>query len=383
MPVRKRGDSWEVCLDLAPDPTTGRRRRRYLTIRGSKKDALRALTAAERQRDTGIDILPGKLTVAAYFERWLTDYAAVKVAPTTFARYTGITRHHVVPAIGHLKLADLRPQHLQNAYALWLRPGSRRDGSGKALSSQTVLHHHRLISEALEQAVRWQLIALNPAHAVSAPRVDRTEVRVLDPEGVGRLLEAARETPFYTFVYLSIRTGARLGELLGLQWSDITLDAGQMHIRRTLKRIDRRVTLGPTKTRRSERPVDLSRETVQVLREHRRQQVEQRLATGAAYTDSNLVFATETGHYYDDSNLRRSFRKILQAAGLTALRIHDLRHCAASLMLKAGTPITTVAERLGHASTTTTYALYAHSVPGSQSEAAEALDALLRQAQEG
>ena len=173
MPIRKRQGSWEVALDIGPDPVSGRRRRRYQTVRGSKKDALRALTAAERERDTGIDILPEKLTVAAYFERWLIDYAAVKVAPTTLTRYTGITRDHIVPAIGHLKLTALRPQHLQNAYALWLRPGSRKDGSKKALSSRTVLHHHRLIHEALEQAVKWQLIARNPAHAVSAPRVSR------------------------------------------------------------------------------------------------------------------------------------------------------------------------------------------------------------------
>lgn len=277
--IRKRGKgSWEVTVSLGRDPSTGRRRRRFLIVRGTKRDAERVLAEALHQRDTGIDVSPGKLTVADYLRPWLRDYAGHNVAPSTLARYRSIVEQHLIPTIGSLKLSELRPAHIQAAYGVFLRPGSRRDGSRLGLSARTVLHHHRLLHEALDHAVRLQLIARNPADAVAPPRPATTEMRVLDEEQVTQLLAAAAETPYYAFVYVALATGARLGELLALRWEDIDLRTGTTSIIRTVKRVTGRgLTFGTPKTHRSRRPVALSAETGEVFQEHRRRQLEHRL----------------------------------------------------------------------------------------------------------
>ena len=388
--IRRRGkDRWQVTVDLGKDPTTGRRRRRFLPVRGTKRDAERALAEALHQRDTGIDVSPGKLTVADYLRRWLRDYAAQSVAASTLERYTGIVEHHLIPALGSLRLRDLRPAHIQATYGRALAAGGRVDGAAGGLSPRTVLHHHRLLREALGHAVRWQLIARNPADAVTAPRPGRAEMRVLDSEQAGQLLEVAAGTPYYALIYLALATGARVGELLGLRWQDIDLDRRTLHITRSARRFaGQGVIFQETKTHRSRRPVALSPEMVALLREHRRSQAEQRLAVGPAYSDRGLVFASPTGQPVDGSNLRRAFRRILSDAGLPRLRFHDLRHTAATLMLRSGAHPKVVSERLGHATVSLTLDTYSHVLPDLQRDAAEALDGILppavrRRASEG
>jgi integrase len=175
-------------------------------------------------------------------------------------------------------------------------------------------------------------------------------MRVLDAEEAGLLLEAAAETPFYALIYLALATGARIGELLALRWRDIDLDRASLHVSRTARRVTGKgIAYSEPKTHRSRRPVALSPETVQVLREHRRAQAERRLELGPVYADNGLVFASPTGHPLDDSNLRRAFGRIVAEAGLPRLRFHDLRHTAATLMLQAGVHPKVVSERLGHA----------------------------------
>ncbi|MCH7860955.1 MAG: site-specific integrase, partial [Proteobacteria bacterium] len=349
--IRRRGkDTWELTVDLGRDPATGRRRRRFLNVRGSKRDAERTLADAVHQRDTGVDINPGKLTVADYLRRWLRDYAAHNVGPSTQERYTSIVEHHLIPVLGALRLRDLRPAHIQAAYGRALAAGGRADGAAHGLSPRTVLKHHRLLRETLGHAVRWQLIARNPADAVTAPRPARFETRVLDAEEAGRLLEAAAETSNYALTYLALATGARLGELLALRWRDVDLDRGSLQITRTARRVTGiGITYSEPKTHRSRRPVALSSETVNVLREHRRVQVERRLELRRAYTDDGLVFASPTGQPLDGGNVRHALARIADEAGIPPLRFHDLRHSAATLMLLAGVHPKVVSERLGHA----------------------------------
>jgi integrase len=234
------------------------------------------------------------------------------------------------------------------------------------------------LREAFHHAVRWQLAARNPTDAVAPPLPAITEMRVLDADQVAELLTAAAETPYYAFIYVAVATGARLGELLALRWEDIDLGTGTMFITRTVKRIPGRgLTFSTPKTHRSRRPVALSAETRNVFQEHRRRQLEHRLKMGPAYQDQGLVFASPTGQLMDDSNLRRAFARIVSAARLEHLRIHDLRHTAATLMLRAGVHPKVVSERLGHATVSITLDTYSHVLPDMQRDAAEALDRLM------
>ncbi len=373
--IRRRGKgSWEITIDLGRDAVTGRRRRRFLAVKGKREDAERALTAVLRERDLGIDLDPGKITVADYLRRWLRDYAAPKVAPSTFQRYTSIVELHLAPILGTIRLRDLRPAHIQAAYAAF----RRQDGRGSKLSAKTIFEHHAVLREALNQAVKWQLLGRNPAQAAAPPRPQRPEMRVLSAGEANRLLEAATETRHYPLIYLALATGARLGELLALRWLDVDLDRAIMEIMRTARFFKGRgVTFGQPKSHRSRRPIALSPETVKVLSDHRREQVEDRLRAGPGYEDRDLVFADPVGRAVYDSTVRRAFYGIIRVAGLGHLRIHDLRHTAATLMLRAGVNPKVVSERLGHATVSITLDTYSHVLPDMQREAAAALDSIL------
>ena len=372
--IRRRGkDGWGLTIDLGRD-AQGRRLRRFLTVTGTKKEAERVLSEALHQRDTGIDIAPNKITVGDFLERWLRDYATEQVAASTLQRYQGIVRHHLIPALGRVKLRDLRPAHIQAAYSSF----QRRDGRGESLSPKTVKEHHAILREALSWAVKWQLLVANPADAVSAPRAQRREMRVLSPERAQRFLEAASDSPYHTFFYLALQTGARSGELLALRWEDLDLDAATLRIVRTARFTKGQgIVFSQPKTQRSRRPVALSPATVAVLREHRREQLEQRMQVGPGYEENDLVFADSLGRPIYDSTVRRVFYGVVKAADVGPLRVHDLRHSAATLMLQAGVNVKVISERLGHATVSITLDTYSHVLPDMQREAAAALDDVL------
>ena len=368
--IRKRAkDSWTVVLDLGRDPATGRRRRLWRSIKGTKRDAESLLVQLLHQRDTGIDLPPGKIRVGDFLRRWLDDYARPNTAPKTFQRYSEVVRLHLVPTLGAIPLPKLRPLHIQQAYGRILEKG---------LSARTTLHCHRILREALQHALRWQLIARNPADAVKPPRPGRYAITVLGPEQIGRLLQAADNTRHGTLVYTAVMTGLRLGELLGLRWQDAGLDAQALYVRQTCQWVNGQgFVFREPKTHRSTRAVALSPRTVDRLRQHRRQQLEERLVAGAAYQDRDLVFVTALGTPLRQSDVRRVWLRIVSAAGLERVRFHDLRHAHATLMLQQGVHPKIVSERLGHSGIAITMDTYSHVLPGLQADAAAGLDQLL------
>ena len=379
--IQRQGKgSWLLTFDVGRDPVTGRRRRRFVTVRGSKAEAQKALTEALAQRDRGVVVSAPKMTVAEFMRVWLRDYAEPNVARSTLERYRGIVEAHIVPTLGRRRLADLRPAEIQAAYGVWSRPGSRRDGGSHGLSPRTVLHQHRLLRNALNQAVRWELLARNPCDAVVPPRPPRIEMQVLDEREVIRFLETASRESLYPFFHSAVTTGARLGELLALRWQDVDLTDGRISIKRTVRRLSGYgYVVGSPKTHRSRRAIALDSETRQVLQDHRRRQLEQRLLIGPAYhDDEDLVFATPTGLPLGDSTVRTTFNRILKKAGLRRIRIHDLRHSAATLMLRAGVNPKVVSDRLGHSTIAITLDTYTHVLPDTQREGAEALARLIR-----
>ncbi len=377
--IRRKGkNSWQVIIDVGRGPD-GERLRRFITVKGTKRDAERECRKIASDWDQGIDRGPGQLTVADFLKRWLTDYAQVKVSPSTLHRYRLIVEHHLIPALGHLKLRELRPLQIQHAYSNF----TRRDGRPGTLSSKTVREHAALLREALGHAVKWQLLASNPALAVDPPSVDRREMRCLTSEEVGRLLAAAEGTPYRTIIYVAVQTGLRLGEVVALQWRNVDLDGGSLEgptlrvVRTARFYKGKGIVYGQPKSHRSSRSVALSPATVHALREHRRQQLERRLAAGSAYEDGDLVCADALGKPVYDSTVRRAFYAITERAGLEHLRLHDLRHTAATLLLGQGIHPKIVSERLGHSTISVTLDTYSHVTPTMQREAAATMDAVL------
>jgi integrase len=381
--IRKRGKgSWAVVVDLGRDPSTGRRRQLWRSVQGTRRAAEALLVQLLHQRETGIDQSPGKLSVADYLECWLRDYAKENTAPKTYRSYADIVRRHLRLALGSLPLTRLRPQHIQAYYSHALRAG-RLDGRG-GLSAMSVLHHHQVLHRALEHAVRWQLIARNPADAVESPRPARYEIRALGLAEIRLLLSVAEETAYGELVHVAVMTGLRRGEILALRWQDVDIDGGVLHVQQTVQRLPGGGFLfRQPKTARSRRAVALSPGTVRRLRQLCHQQLEHRLALGADYQDHGLVFATPVGTPIDPSNLRRAWLAILQKAGLEHLRFHDLRHAHASLMLQQNVHPKVVSERLGHSSVGITLDTYSHVLPSLQAQAAASLECLLATGKDG
>ena len=374
--VKRSKSSWTVVVDLAPDPVTGRRRQLSRAVSGPKRNAEAKLVELLGERNAGIEHTRTRLTVAEYLDRWLADYVSTTLAPKTLESYDQIIHGHVVPALGSVSLTALQPQQVQGFYTDLLDHG-RTDGHG-ALSRRTVLRYHQIIHAALRQAVRWQLLVRNPADAVEPPRAPRRELQVPDAADVRKIMTAADATDYGPLVRLAVLTGLRRGELLGLRWTDVDLDAAVLHVQQSAQRITGQgIVFRQPKTRLSRRAVALSPVAVGLLRQHRRAQIEARLFAGPAYQDQNLVFATGIGTPIEPGNLLRAWAKITAAAGVGHVRIHDLRHAHATLMLRQGIHPKIVSERLGHANIAITLDTYSHVVPGLQEAAAAQLDALL------
>ncbi|HUG46951.1 MAG TPA: tyrosine-type recombinase/integrase [Candidatus Limnocylindria bacterium] len=375
--IKKRyAGSYTVIVDLGRDPGTGRRRQLWRSVKGTKKDAERLLVELLHDRDTGLERPVGRQTVGQYLERWLEDYVAPSLAPRTANDYRRVVRRVLIPALGSLELAALRPSHVQSLYSRLLREG-RADGTG-GLSPRSVGIYHQVLHAALHHAVRWQLLPRNPADAVQRPSVPRRELLTLSPEQVSRLLAAADETPIGVLARMAVLTGMRRGELLGLRWRDLDLAAGLANIQQTAQRISGQGwVFRQPKTRLSRRSVALSPETVRMLSTHRKSQLEARLLAGSAYQDRDLVFATALGTPLEPGTIARTWYRVLTAAGVGHVRWHDLRHAHATLMLSAGVHPKVVSERLGHASVGITLDTYSHVLPGLQATAAAQLDTLL------
>lgn len=372
--IRKRGAAWTVTVDLGRDPGTGKRRQMFRSAR-TKREAETLLVQLLHERDSGLERSPGRQTVAQYLDRWLRDYVAVSVAPSTAAHYREIVTKRIIPALGAVDLSDLRPPQIQAFYSRLLSDG-RADGTG-GLSAKSVLRYHQVLHAALHHAMRWQLLARNPADSVQPPRAERRELTTLTAVQVSALLAAADETPIGRLARLAAMTGMRRGELLGLRWQDVDLEAGVAHVQQTAQRIPGKGwVFRQPKTRLSRRAIALSPATVTLLRQQRRQQAEGRLLAGSVYQDRDLVFASAVGTPIEPGTILRTWTRVLATAGVGHVRWHDLRHAHATLMLASGVHPKVVSERLGHASIAITLDTYSHVLPGLQAAAAAQLDAM-------
>ena len=374
--IRQRSDGrWEVRLTL---PENGGGKSIYAKTR---QEARAKLTAALREMDLGAPLVKDeRLTVERYLSDWLERKRA-DLRARTWQRYRELLAH-VTRAIGGLTLTKLTPTRLDRLYNALQRPPEGQEGVS-ALSSTTVHHLHVTLRQALDDAQRLGLVARNVADQLKGPRMRQTEMHTLDLAQSRALMEAARGDRLEALYVLAITTGMRQGELLALRWRDVDLDAGALQVRGTLVYLTGEgYHIGPPKTSRSRRRLDLDPVAVGALRRHKARQAEEKLAAGAVWGHGavapDLVFTNEIGGPLDGSSiLRYLFRPLLERAGLPSIRFHDLRHTAATLMLLTGVNVKVVSERLGHSSVGFTLDRYSHVLPGMQADAAAALSRAL------
>jgi integrase len=365
--ITKRGDGrWMGRYTVQTSTGTERK-----SVYGrSYKEAERRLAVAMGDAARGIVYDDENQTVGKYMIRWLSDSAKHAVKATSYRAYESQIRNHIVPALGKIKLSRLTPAHLQALYAAKLREG---------MKPASVRQIHAILHKALEQAVRFNLIPANPASKVDPPKVRQEEITPLTAEQASKLLDVIRDERdrFEALYVLALTTGLRIGELLGLKWSDIDLDARRLRVSRQLQCSEGGLIFTEPKAA-SRRTVDLPASTVEALKRHRKRQVEETLKAGGAYQDNDLVFAGDLGGPIGPEKVtQRAFKPLLKRAGLPEIRFHDLRHTFATLLLARGVHPTYVQRALGHASVKITLDRYSHWMPSMGRATAEAIDAAL------
>ncbi len=374
--IYKRGErTWQVRI-FTGRGIDGKQIFHRKTVHGTKKDAQKYLTAKMREKDLGIFIEPASMSLNDYLDKWLETAAKPRLRERTFEDYKEYLKRYVRSVIGLKKLSDIKPLDVQKLYGEML---------GRKLSARTVRYCHAILSSALKQAVRWQMIISNPCNAVDLPRQQRAEMQAMTPDEAKSFLDAAKSDKWSVIFELALTTGMRPEEYLGLQWKDIDFEAESVIVRRALvwRRKGGGWTLQETKTPQSRRTIPLPSSVAKSLREHRRKQNEERLKAGTSFQANDFVFAGELGNPLLTSNLyRRHFQPILVRAKLSKkIRLYDLRHTCATLLLAVGENPKVVSERLGYASITLTLDVYSHVLPSMQKNATLKLENLLFKSQ--
>lgn len=374
--LRRRGSAWELRAYAGLDPLTGRQKYVTRTFRGGKREAEDALARLVAEVSGGGHAAKDA-TVRDLLDQWYA-LAAKDLSPTTARGYAWIIKTYLVPFIGAVPLARLRVDQLDRLYQQ-LR--DRGGSEGRALSVATVRQVHAILRRALQQGVRWGWIATNPAALASPPRGRRAELKPPDPTDVIRLIDAASEhdSELGCFLLLAATTGARRGELCALRRGDLDLEAGVLTITRSVVEAAKgELVEKDTKTHGSRR-IALDPHTVALLEEHEARCDARAQACAVERPKTAFVFsgAVDGSRPWVPNDITKRFIRVRNRVGLKDVRLHDLRHFAATRLLAAGVPVRTVSGRLGHANAATTLGVYAHFIEESDREAAAKLGALL------
>lgn len=357
--IRKRGKRWALVIPLGSDPVTRKPRQKWYSFKTrGEAEAHRAQIVA--QMASGGWTPPSNIRLGDFCLRWLDDYARGAVGPVTMRNYRTIITEQIAPKLGHIPLDRLSAQTIQDFLSELLHRGGKHQ---QGLHPNSVHKAYRVLSEILNHAVRWGLLA-------------RREVRVWDEEQVRLFLaEAKRSSRCYPLFLTAIMTGMRSGELAGLTWANVDLALGVASVRQTFTRLGRERLFKEPKTSASRRAIALPAVVVEALRALQDEQQENRRLLGPGYRDHDLVFSQADGKPLHMHNVvRRDFRRVMKKAGVPRITFHDLRHAHASYLARAGVPAKVAQERLGHSTPHFTMQIYTHVLAGQQEAAAKAVE---------
>jgi integrase len=366
--IRERSPGrWAIVID-ARDPQTGERKRRWHSFAGTKRQAQVECARLVSEAQQGSAIEPSKIMVTQFLDRFDRDWLSVHVSARSAERYQYALKH-ARRRLGERLLQKLQPADLAAFYA-----GLLRDG----LAPRTIKLIHRVLHRALGQAKLWGIIRDNPAELAKPPKAPDRETEMLQPDQAAMLLDHLRGKPLYLLASFALATGARRNEMLALRWCDVDLDAARLTIERALEQTAAYgIRIKPPKTRHGRRTISLPAHAVAELRQHWREQQEQRLAAGLGKApDSAPVFATIAGGYMNQGTITRQWGDQMAAIGMPDVTLHSLRHTHASMLISAGVDVLTVSRRLGHGSPKVTLEVYGHLVHGSDDRAAQIVGAV-------
>ena len=368
--VAKKGRRYYVVIYEGVDASTGRPKRRWHAAGETRAEAEKLLAELVKRVHDGDYRSPDKITVGDYLlHRWLPA-KKTRLKPTTAGVYERNIRLHINPNIGQIPLQKLQPEDLDELYAKLLSDG-KRNGKDGGLSARSVRAVHTTIQSALSDAVRKGTVVRNVADLADPPAAGRSEqaMNVWTGDELRCFLEAISGHDLYPLYLLAATTGMRRGELAGLTWRNVDLDAARLTVNQQILSVGYNLIESSLKSATSRRTIDLDPLTVTEMRRHRRSQLEQRMATGRRSGDG-YVFAKPDGSPIHPDYISQTFRRAVAKLDVPRIRLHDLRHTHASILLQQGVNAKVVSERLGHSSVAFTMTVYQHVMPGMQAQAA-------------
>jgi len=348
----------------------GKRRRKYFYGQTAEQ-VQAAILRARADLAQGLPVVAERQTVEEFLGRWLEDSVKPSVRPLTYEQYRQHVKLYLAPLLGRHQLAKLAPQHVRAFIKRKLADG---------LSPRTVQLSLVILRRALGQAVKDGLVGRNVAKLADPPRWKRPEIKPWEPAEAARFLDAIRTERLEAAYLLALSLGLRRGEVLGLRWSDVDLEGKTVTISQALARVGGKLEFIEPKSRQSRRTVPIHDGLVAALRNHRRRQFEERLAAGSRWHDGGLVFTTGIGTPLEPRALNEDFERVVMAAGLRRIRLHDLRHSCATFLLAQGVHPRVVMELLGHSQISLTMETYSHVLPDAMREAIGRMEALLGKA---
>ena len=388
--IEKRGkNSYRLTVSEGFD-LNGRPMIHRKTIHGTKKEAEVELAKFVTEVQNGLVIDGKSLKFSEFVEVWKRDYGSKELAPTTYKRYCRMLETRILPYFGHFYINKIRPTDIMKFYDLLekdtqlvRKKGNNGSKTKKPLSGKTILEHHRLLSAMLHRAVYWQLIVSNPAERVQPPRAKKTKRRSYDDEQTKILLEnleklTVEDTKYKVAIILTIFTGVRLGELMGLEWQDVDFRNGIISINRSSQYLsDMGVFTKVPKTESSIREIAIPEFIISLLEEYKLWYEDQKLIYGELWTNSDRLFVQADGKPMHPSSISKWFVKYVGTIGLPVINFHGLRHTNASLLVAQNIDIAVVSARLGHAQISTTLDFYVHPLLSHNRKAGYALENLL------
>ena len=374
--LEQRGKNVWRAKVYAGRETDGRRRYLTRTIRGNKRFAEDALRELLTEVGRGDQVVTDG-TLSDLVDKW-RPIAQLNLSPTTWREYDRLLEKRILPRFGKTKVRAIRASDIDGFYAELQRRGG---AAGEPLGTQSIQHIHALLRRLLNQAVLWGWIPTSPVTRVTPPRVVRFDLTIPSPEDIGRIVAAAeeRDSSFACFLRLAAVTGARRGELCALRWNDLNVKTATLTIARSVigERNDDLTEKG-TKTHSSRR-VSLDPVTILSLIAQRDRHTARAEEFGVKLPGTAFVFSdsADSTKPWRPNRATLAFRRICDDIDVSNVRLHDLRHFAATRLLAAGVPVKTVSARLGHANASTTLNIYAHFLESSDETAAQVLGDLL------
>ncbi len=388
--IEKRGkNSYRLTVsegfDLNGKPMIHRK-----TVHGTKKDAEVELAKFVTEVQNGLVIDGKSLKFYEFTEIWKRDYGSKELAPSTYKRYCRMLETRLLPYFGHFYINKIKPTDIMKFYDLLekdtqlvRKKGNNGSKTKKPLSGKTILEHHRLLRAMLHKAVYWQLIVANPAERVQPPKARKPKRRSYDDEQTKILLEnlellSSEDTKYKVAIILTVFTGVRLGELMGLEWQDVDFKNGIISINRSSQYLsDMGVFTKVPKTESSIREIAIPEFIISLLEEYKLWYEEQKSIYGELWTNSDRLFVQADGKPMHPSTISKWFVKYVGQIGLPVINFHGLRHTNASLLVAQNVDIAVISARLGHAQISTTLDFYVHPLLSHNRKAGYALENLL------